>query len=173
MSSSAAGTSHDLIRVYLDHWQILRRQLVRKTGSLDLAEDALQETWLRLARMKNGPAIIQDRQAYVLRVAANIATDLARRQHRYERRLAGEEELHSVADEQPSPETIVMDRDRLRRLVEALANLASRPRVALIMSRCEGLTHAQIAETLCVSESMVARYLVQALRHCRDHLSDP
>jgi RNA polymerase sigma-70 factor (ECF subfamily) len=40
------------------------------------------------------------------------------------------------------------------------------------MNRCDGLTHREIAARLGVSESMVARYLVQALRHCRDHFRD-
>jgi len=38
------------------------------------------------------------------------------------------------------------------------------------MFRVDGLSHREIAERLGVSESMVAKYIGQALRHCRDRL---
>jgi len=38
------------------------------------------------------------------------------------------------------------------------------------MFRVDGLSHAQIARRLGVSESMVAKYIGQALRHCRSQL---
>ena len=53
---------------------------------------------------------------------------------------------------------------------EALAQLSDNARQALLLNRLEGLTQAQIALRLGVSESMVAKYIGQALRHCRDWL---
>jgi RNA polymerase sigma-70 factor (ECF subfamily) len=47
--------------------------------------------------------------------------------------------------------------------------LSAKPRQALLLNRCDGLSHREIAQKLNVSQSMVARYLAQALRHCRDH----
>lgn len=175
MSSTAAPTDlqNELIATYLRQWKLLRSLLKRQTGSRELAEDALQETWLRLARMTGPVDAIKDRQAFILRVAGNIAIDLARREKRHSSRCISDDVvLDAIADACPSPETVAIDRDRLRALVKALAQLPAKPRSALLMSRCDGLTHARIAARLKVSESMVARYLVQALRHCRDHLRD-
>jgi RNA polymerase sigma factor (sigma-70 family) len=163
----------DLIDTYLRQWSFLRGILRRQTGSHELAEDTLQETWIRLSRMKGDSADIKDRQAFILRVAGNIAIDLVRKEQRHSSRCISDEALvNAVADASPSPETVVIDRDRLRTLVKALAQLPAKPRSALLMNRCDGFTHAMIAQRLKVSESMVARYLVQALRHCRDHFSD-
>ncbi|MCP6134986.1 helix-turn-helix domain-containing protein, partial [Klebsiella pneumoniae] len=53
-------------------------------------------------------------------------------------------------------------------LDEALLQLPDKARQALLLNRVEGLTQAQIAQRLGVSESMVAKYIGQALRHCRD-----
>ena len=69
-----------------------------------------------------------------------------------------------------SPERTLLARERLELLDEALAALPPNARRALLMSRVNHLTFARIAEELGVSESMVAKYIAQALRACRDHL---
>lgn len=170
MPTSATDIHDDLMSVYLRHWKMLRSALKRRIGSHDLAEEAMQETWLRLSRMKNDPAIIRDHQGLLLRIAGNIAIDLARRENRHRARCVSDETLYeAIADSYPSPEVFAIDRDQLRLLARALAELPAKPRKALLFSRCDGLSHHEIASRLGVSESMVAKYLAQALRHCRDH----
>lgn len=172
-TTTTPDIENDLISVYLRQWKVLRALLKRQTGSHELAEDALQETWLRLADLKAEPGAIRDRQAFILRVAGNVAIDLARKESRHSARCVSDEDvLKAIADTCPSPETAVIDRDRLRFLAIGLAQLSAKARMALLMSRCDGLAHGEIARRLKVSESMVARYLAQALRHCRDHLRD-
>ncbi len=128
----------------------------------------MQETWIRVTGMENPPSV-SDKHAFLLRVAANIAIDLIRRERRHDRRcIADDDLLTSIADQAPSPEVIVSDRDQLRALVNCLMQLPEKPRSALLMNRCDGMSHRAIAERLDVSESMVAKYLAQALRHCRD-----
>lgn len=164
-------TNDDLMGVYLRQWQFLRSALKRRTGSTELAEDALQETWLRLAAMPKPATPIRDGNAFVLRIAANIATDLLRKEKRHAAHCISDDDiLKSVADSYPSAEAIIVSRDQLRQLAIALTELAPKPRAALLLNRCDGYTHAQIARKLAVGESMVAKYLVQAMRHCRDHL---
>ena len=156
---------------YMHQWRVLRGHLSRRVGSRDLAEEALQETWLRLATMAEQPASIQDKHAYLLRLAGNIAIDLLRREQRHTTRcLSDESVLREIADQTPSPEAYALHRDELRALVRALMALPAKPRTALLLNRCDGLSHADIAIRLGVSQSMVAKYLAQALRHCRDSL---
>jgi RNA polymerase sigma-70 factor (ECF subfamily) len=173
-TTTTSEVSEDLLSVYLRQLKALRGALRRRTGSHELAEDALQETWLRLASIKSKPGEIHDRQAFILRVAGNIATDLLRKEQRHGARCISDEDLlKAVADSSPSPEAIAIDRDRLRQLALALAQLPAKPQAALLANRrCDGLSHAEIAKRLKVSESMVARYLAQALRHCRDHFRE-
>lgn len=165
------SASSDLMLAYLLQWRTLRGHLSRRTGSRDLAEEALQETWVRLATMGEQPVAVQDKHAYLLRLAGNIAIDLLRRERRHSARAVSDEAvLQEIADHAPSPEAYVLHRDELRALVHALLELPAKPCAALLMNRCDGLTHAQIAVRLKVSPSMVAKYLAQALRHCRDRL---
>lgn len=164
-------TGGDLTLAYMRQWHELRTQLSRRVGSRDLAEEALQETWLRLAGMGQAPVGVRDCHAFLLRIAGNIAIDLLRRERRHAaRQISDDAVLREIADATPSPEAYALHRDELRVLVRALAELEQKPRAALLLSRCDGLTHAEIGARLKVSDSMVAKYLVQALRHCRDRL---
>lgn len=168
--TSRLESRNDLLSAYLRHWKTLRMALKRRTGSLELAEEALQETWLRLAGMKETPDRIRESQAFILRVAGNIAIDLLRKENRHRSRCVSDDDLmQAVADTRPSPETCVIDREQLRCLAVALSQLPAKPRAALLLSRCDGLTYAAVADRLGVSQSMVAKYLAQALRHCRNH----
>jgi RNA polymerase sigma factor (sigma-70 family) len=164
---AARAIANELLADYLTHWHSLASRLQRRVGSRDLAEDAMQETYIRLCDM--GGAAVQDRQAMILRIAANIAIDLVRRERRHtERTISDDEALNAVADTAPSAETCLIDRQSLEALARALAALPPKPRTALLLARCHGWTHARIAARLGVSESMVAKYLVQALCRCRD-----
>jgi RNA polymerase sigma factor (sigma-70 family) len=172
-SSTAPQVQDEIVTAYLRHWRSLLAMLRRRVGSQELAEDALQETWLRLSTLSPQTPPIADHRAFILRVAGNIAIDLARREKRHTGGVITDDMvLNAIADTCPSPETIIIDRDQLRFLVLALTKLAPKPRAALLFNRCDGMSHREIAGRLKVSESMVARYLAQALRHCRDFFRD-
>ena len=170
MTIRSTDSPEALMSVYLRHLKYLRDILKKRTSSHELAEDALQETWLRLSKIETRSYEVRDHRAFLMRIANNIAIDLLRKEHRHHKAcLSDEEILNAVADTAPSPETYAIDRDQLRQLVYALLQLPPKPRAALLLARCDLLTHHEIALRLDVSESMVARYLAQALRHCRDH----
>jgi RNA polymerase sigma factor (sigma-70 family) len=71
-----------------------------------------------------------------------------------------------VADSQPSPDKALETRQRLALLQAALGELPPSCRDALLLSRVEKLTHAEVAERLGVSCSMVSKNIMRALRHC-------
>ena len=170
MRLHSADSHEELMSVYLRQLKWLHDMLKRRTRSPELAEDALQETWLRLTKIQDKACEVRDHRAFILRVANNIAIDLLRKEQRHSKAcLSDEEILKAIADTAPTPEVFAIDRDQLRQLVFALLQLPEKPRTALLLARCDCLTHYEIAQRLAVSESMVARYLAQALRHCRDH----
>ncbi|MBV1887175.1 MAG: RNA polymerase sigma factor [Parvibaculaceae bacterium] len=170
MGTRATDAKKDLKWTYIHRWSVLRDFLKNRIGSHDLAEDALQETWFRLARLDPKAEPIRDPQAYILRVAGNVAIDMIRKESRHGAVCVSDDAvLSAIADTSPSPEHYVIDRDQLRQLALALSELPKAARTALLLQRCDGLTHRDISAKLGVSESMVAKYLAQALRHCRDH----
>lgn len=160
-----------LIAALRENYRDLLRFLTRRTGDADRAADLAQDTYLRLAAV-SAASEIENARAYVYRVAGNLAIDTLRRDARIANDFTFLEEGSAVADPAPSPETRALARERLRLLEAALDELPAKKRLALLLSRVDGRTFAEIAERLGVSESMVAKYIVQALRHCRDRLVD-
>jgi len=158
-----------LVERFLALYDELARHLQRRTGSRERAEDVMQDTYMRLldADARNEDARIQDGRAFIYRVASNLAIDAVRREQRTQG--YGEPEA-SLPDPGPGPQQHAVGNEQLRRLDRALRQLPPNSRLALLMFRVDGLTHAQIARRLGVSESMVAKYIGQALRHCRSQL---
>ena len=72
----------------------------------------------------------------------------------------------------PSAEDAIEAKQRVVRLEAAIKELSVKCRTALLLNRLEGETHASIARTLGVSESMVAKYIVRGLKHCRARLHE-
>jgi RNA polymerase sigma factor (sigma-70 family) len=159
-----------LIAVFQEQYGDLLRFLTRQMGSEHRAADVAQDVYLRLAVTPIPAEDIVDPRAYFFRVARNLAIDTIRRDSRQRRYLSPDEPSPNLADPLPLPEAVVLARVRLDLLDRALRLLPEKPRQALLLSRVEGLPHAAIARRLGVSESMVAKYLAQSLRHCRDYL---
>ena len=165
----ANGGGVKLIETFLRHRETLLRHVSRRCGDTDEAADVVHDTYIRIAETQSD-ADVAECDAYVYRVAGNLAIDRVRRTVRRSAVYGDEADGAHVADPCPGPETVAIDRDRLRQLEAALATLPPRVRTALLLFRVDGLSHADIARRLGVSPSMVAKYLAQALRHCRDHL---
>lgn len=160
-----------LLASFRDNYRDLLRFLTRRTGDAERAADLAQDTYLKLAALSPASGEIRNPRAYVYRVAGNLAIDTLRRDGRIAADFTFLEAGDVVADPAPSPEARVIAQQRLRLLEAALDELPTKPRLALLLNRVEGRTFAEIASRLAVSESMVAKYIAHALRHCRDRLA--
>jgi RNA polymerase sigma factor (sigma-70 family) len=159
-----------LLRHFQEHYDELRRFLTRRTGSADQAAEVLQDSYFRLADVQASGRPVDSPRAYVLRVVQNLAIDRMRRDRLQAGRGAEAEAALGLADPAPLPDAALLAKERLQLLDDALQEVAPKVRAALLMARLEGLPYARIAERLGVSESMVIKYVAQALRHCRDRL---
>lgn len=148
----------------------LRRSLERIVGSRDQASAALHETWLRLDTAKPASPVLNP-DAYLLRMAARIATDDWRRN----REPLGDDEreaLLQVADETADPLRVVAARRDVQALEAAMQELPPRQRAILAAARVDGLLNAEIADRFQISVAMVKKELSAAMRHCRARLAD-
>jgi len=147
----------------------LRTRLRGRLRSQDLADEALNETWLRLSR-EGEVGQVRDARAYLSRMAMNIAID----RKRAGARLASAVDIDAVLalpDPHPGPERATMARLELSALEEALARLTPRRRAILVAARLEGRSCADIALAMGLSKRTVEMELRHALDHCADHLA--
>jgi RNA polymerase sigma factor (sigma-70 family) len=154
---------------YLRQREALLRFLTRHTRDSEVAQDLLQETWLRAS---NGAgAAIENPRSYLFQIASNLATDYFRAEKRRLLRTEEIDALLSVPDDIPTPEAVAIGRSELAVLTQALAAMPQRRRAILLMSRVNGLTHRAIAEHFGVSVRTVEFEIARALAFCRARLT--
>ena len=153
-----------VVRLYEETRGDVYHYLLRLGLSPSQAQDAAQETFLRLhAALKRGDSIDQPR-AWVFRVAHNLAVTEHRTGGRWTTLDPGVEA--ALTDRGPGPEARVLQRQRTARIEEALAGLSPQQRRCLYL-RAEGLRYREIAETLGVGVSTVSQFLTRAIERLR------
>lgn len=159
--ASPLATLQDLLT---DRYSILRTRLARRLGSQDWAEEALQDTYLRL----DGAEIagtVRNPTAYLFRTAFNVALNGMRADRRRLSAVEVEDLLH-IADEAPDALQVFEGRADMSRLSQIIAKLPDRQRAILLASRVEGISRQQIAERFGISVGMVDKELQQAQEYC-------
>ncbi len=148
----------------LEHAVWLRRlasELVRDPGA---AEDLVQDTWLAALRSKPDPS--RPLRPWLARVMRNGATQRLRRAAG---RLAKESEA-ARPEAVPSARELVERAEQQRHLVDAVLTLPEPYREVLLLRYYEGLSPAQIAESLQVPPATVRTQLHRGIHKLRERL---
>jgi RNA polymerase sigma-19 factor, ECF subfamily len=150
----------------------LVRYLTSRVRSSNDAQDIAQEAYLRLLRLDRVD-LIRDPQAYLFRVAANLAREHRLKQARTPVDLRDAADLLGIDVADGAIEDIV-DRDaRVAEMNRILAALEPRHRAVLLLHRRDGMTYEEIARELGISFHTVKKYLSIALAACREALPVP
>lgn len=108
--------------------------------------------------------------AFASRILRNVALDALRRRKVLTITAVGDFERLALADEVPTQEQVTVDRDELRQLREAMADLPVQCRRVFTLRKVYDLSPGEIAERLGLSVSTVEKHLVKGLRYCSDRL---
>ncbi|MBD9355584.1 sigma-70 family RNA polymerase sigma factor [Methylomonas albis] len=169
-SGAQAEPSAEQIAAFIDkHRDELSRFIVRKLGSEDMSADILQDAYLRLSRQQTQETIDNPR-AFVFRVVGNLVIDYQRLSANRLKQDVDDDTFNAVPEQSPGPEQRYQQNQRLQAIHQALAELPEDCRLAFYWNRVEGLSHTEVAARLRISDSMVAKHLARAMRHCRDRL---
>jgi len=153
-----------LRRLLLDRYDDLSARLTRRLGSAELASDALQDTWLRLAHAET-IGHVRNPASYLFRIVCNVARD---RQTSDRRLLAAVEidSMFNLADEAPDPAHVAEMRSDLKKLEAVMAELPERRREILLAARLDNMPHQEIADRLGISLRLVSKELKLAHEYC-------
>src|SRR5579859_6907655 len=159
------GLVEELTRAYREERARSIAILGRVLGDLDLAEDAVQDAFVKAAERWPRAGVPANPGAWIVATARNRAIDRIRR----EQTLARKTQLLARAEELPDDEDAVIPDERLE-LIFACCHpaLAADAQVALTLSLVGGLTTAEIAQAFIVPEPTLAQRLVRAKRKIRD-----
>jgi RNA polymerase sigma-70 factor (ECF subfamily) len=132
----------------------------------DEAEDLVQDLFVKLESQAVGP--IAEPRAYLYRMLDNLLLDrrrsAARRARREEAWTAAAGGSALEADDRPSAERLLIDRERLDRVAAALGALPERSLRIFTRYRIDSVPQKEIAAELGISVSAVEKHLQRAYR---------
>jgi len=153
---AAAGEERAFASIFDRYHQLLYRYCLAIVGNPQDAQDALQNTMLKVLRALPGEAREIRLKPWLYRIAHNESIDLLRR--RRETRELGTE----LAAPGPSLAEELGARERLRQLLSDLDQLPERQRGALVMRELAGLDFEGIATALGTSPAVARQTLYEA-----------
>lgn len=145
---------------------------LRRVRDRSEAEDLTQDVFARLlSAVERGE--IDNSEAFVFRVAANLLNDRARRHARRGQSLSldlDDQREQGVGPgrqfvEERDPERVLMGNDNLRRVLAALDELGQRTRDIYILFRLEQIKQREIAILYGISISTVEKEIMRATLH--------
>jgi RNA polymerase sigma-70 factor (ECF subfamily) len=163
----AGGDRRALELLYRRHAPWLAGRLATRTSSRELAEEALQDTFVaawRGARAYHGAGEVP---AWLWGIARRRLASLARRQPRsvFSLEVAGER-----VDAAAGPEEAALGRDASARIRRAVAHLPDEQRAAITAVVYQGQTITQAAQAARVAEGTVKSRLHRARLNLRKEL---
>jgi RNA polymerase sigma factor (sigma-70 family) len=159
-----------LRRLLTERYDELAARLARKLGSAELADEALQDTFVRLTR--EGPTeTIRNPRAYLLRMAFNMASTRLRVEKRRMTVAEGAAFLDFV-DEAPGPDRVAEGRSDFALLERALAELSPRRRDIFEAAWMREEAHQDIAARYGLSLRMIQIELKHAVEHVAGRLDE-
>lgn len=157
-----------LNKVFLTQSPILLRVIERMVKDRSVAEDLLQEAWLRVNRAVD-ERTVEHLKPFIFQTARNLARDYLRAR-RVRLQILVEDapsaQILSVASPTGLPEDSLHASRILTHLSHSLSGLSTRQQQIFVLSRLQGCSHEEIATRLNVSQSTVQKELKLVMTIC-------
>lgn len=171
LEEQAIAIPGELEQAFRAHHRVVFRTAYRITGNAGDAEDALQTVFLRLLRRGRNAEALENTESYLRRAAINAALDVVRSRIA-ERSVPLPDDASGLMPEAPGQTDVSGLRQGLAR---AMAQLKPRQAEIFALRFLEGLSNREIAQTLGISQVLVAvtvhRTRQQLRKELRPYLS--
>lgn len=152
-------------RMYQDHRQDVFLHLLSMVKNRDIAEELVQDSFIRLSRVP-GIEVIRQPRAFLIKIATNLALDYLRQQKKIPS-FEAEDAFNNLESNQPAQLEEVIKERQLNQLKQTIAQLPDRSREALMLARFKEMTLKEVAREMGISQTMVEKHLKTALQKCR------
>ncbi|MBZ0326956.1 MAG: sigma-70 family RNA polymerase sigma factor [Altibacter sp.] len=158
---------HIFNQVYKDYGKPIWRFIYYKCGDSAQADDLVQEAFIKLwqncAKVPLGKA-----KSFLYTVANNtFLNEVA-----HKKVVLKHAQLQPTKVDSQSPEYILEEKQFLKKLESAIANLTEAQRTAFLMNRIDGKKYREIAEILEISVKAVEKRMSQALATLRKDIEN-
>lgn len=161
----------ELESAFRQDWPLILGAVVRYTGDLQLAEDSVQEAFVRALAAEADGAVVSNPSAWITTVARRIAVDTIRKGQTLARTLPALATETLLSNETVMPdETFTFTGDERLELILLVCHpeLAEEARVAMALRFVCGVSTREIAAVFLVSESTMAARLTRAKKRIHD-----
>ncbi|WP_024297842.1 RNA polymerase sigma factor [Methylomicrobium lacus] len=156
----------NLEAIYLNHQSELRLHLARIVDCPDIASELVQECFIIFSK-EIQKQVIEHPRGFLFRTARNLAYDHIKHRKVTEKHLNTTDPTLLPNEEAPSAEHMAVIDEKLTIFSSIVDELPARAREAFVLNRVYGMTYAEIAKELNISDSAVEKLLARALLHCR------
>lgn len=159
------GTESWFKGVFDENYEYIRNYLFYLSGDIKLAEDLVQDVFLRLWE-KRSSVKNESVRAFLFTIARNDFLK-NRRQHKYDLKFRS---TYFEQIENKSPEYLLELKEFDQKLQKTIAGMPEKCRVIYLMNRIDEMTYAEIAGSLKVSVKAVEKQMSKALRILQNEL---
>ena len=155
----------------LPHEADLRHWLLRLGVKAHELDDIVQDVYCRLLRLERFDHI-EDPRAYLFRCARNVLLEQVRRSKVVSIMTVQNLDELGVADLGPNPESAVSSRAELVRVLGLIEGLPERCRQVFELRKVHGLSQAETAKALRISENIVEKETAKGLNLILRHMAE-
>lgn len=166
LSRTAAGDAEAFRHLFRQYYGPVYSVALRYTKVHDLAEDIVQQSFLKIWEKRSTLSAVIRFDSYLFRIARNEIISQFRKQAVHTRYLQHIRELFE--EEQNSPEDQLIARQRRSVVQELISKLSPQQQLAYRLSRDQGLSYEEIAVAMGLSVSTVKGHITAALRSIRE-----
>lgn len=149
----------------------LASYLYYKFGDKALAQDMVQEAFIKLWH-KCAEVPLEKARGFLYTVASNLATSMVRHD---QVKLRHREQVMKVNEgrvENESPEFVILEKEFMEKLKNAIGRLPVKQREAYLLNRVEKKTYKEISEIMDVSVKAIEKLIHKALQKLRNEIGD-
>lgn len=155
----------NLKEIFETHYKQVYRIVFRMTRSKQEAEDITQDVFIKLFIKLRSFNHNSSFETWIYRIAVNTALDKLRWYKRFTKREIHSENIDSYIAEESTTDTHLPEP-----MLNALAKVKPKNRIALILRDLEGFSYKEIADILDISKGTVASRLNRGYEELRGHL---
>jgi RNA polymerase sigma-70 factor (family 1) len=163
--------SEDAFRILFNAYRDkLYTYIFKLSGSIETAEDTVHDIFLKLWQRRDQILEIENLNAYLYRMAHNLAFNVFRRMAK-ETLIMAELQREQGSDAGFEAEERITHSEVTEFIKVAVNKLPPQQKLVFLMSRNEGLKLSEIAERLNIAERTVKNHMGKALQFLREEIA--
>jgi RNA polymerase sigma-70 factor (family 1) len=152
-------------KVFDAHSEGLRNYLYYKSGDMDMAEDLVQESFVKLWKSCAKVSVLKAK-SFLFTVGSNLFLNVVA----HKKVVLNHQKQTPKQYTSETPEFILEEKEFMKKLQDAIADLSEKQREVFLLNRIDKKTYTEIAEIVGISVKAVEKRMSLALKSLREKI---